>query len=227
MASENNSDCPDHPVLILISGPSAVGKDTIARGVIAKRPDDFYFVVTATTREPRDNEVDGYDYAFLDRGEFERMIADDELLEYAVVYEEYKGVPKRHIREALQSGKNVIMRVDVQGAETVRQKLPGVITVFLTAPTEEELVQRMTKRKSETADKINLRMATARDELKRLDDFDYCVVNAEGQQEQAIDQILSIVDAARCRVGPGTNQLVACRSSAGGRRRPRPGARSH
>ncbi len=201
MASENNSDCPDHPVLILISGPSAVGKDTIARGVIAKRPDDFYFVVTATTREPRDNEVDGYDYAFLDRGEFERMIADDELLEYAVVYEEYKGVPKRHIREALQSGKNVIMRVDVQGAETVRQKLPGVITVFLTAPTQEELVQRMTKRKSETADKINLRMATARDELKRLDDFDYCVVNAEGQQEQAIEQILSIVDAARCRVG--------------------------
>ena len=192
--------CPDHPVLVLISGPSAVGKDTIARGVIDKRPDDFYFVVTATTREARDGEVDGYDYFFVTHNEFARMIDNDELLEYAVVYNDYKGVPKQQIIDALESGKNVIMRVDVQGAATVRELIPDVITVFLTTPSEDELVKRLTARKSETAEGINLRVATARKEMNRLGEFDYCVVNAEGKQAEAIDRILSIVDASRRRV---------------------------
>ena len=201
MVTENTSECSSYPVLVLISGPSAVGKDTIARGVIARRPDDFYFVVTATTREPREGEIDGYDYSFVSHNEFARMIENNELLEYAVVYNDYKGVPKQQIQDALESGKNVIMRVDVQGAATVRELLPEVITVFLVAPTEEELIERLTDRKSETAEGINLRVATARKEMGRLADFDYCVVNAENEQDSAIDQVLSIVDAARCRVG--------------------------
>ncbi len=200
MPSDNTFPCNSYPVLVLISGPSAVGKDTIARGVIAKRPDEFYFVVTATTREPRDGEVDGYDYTFVSHDEFARMIEHDELLEYAVVYNDYKGVPKKQIIDALASGKNVIMRVDVQGAATVRELLPDVITVFLVAPTEEELIGRLTDRKSETAEGINLRVATARKEMGRLAEFDYCVVNAEGEQDWAIEQVLSIVDAARCSV---------------------------
>lgn len=177
-----------------------MGKDTIARGVISKRPDEFYFVITATTREPRDGEVDGYDYAFVSHNEFARMIEHDELLEYAVVYNDYKGVPKKQIIDALASGKNVIMRVDVQGAATVRELLPQVITIFLVAPTEEELIGRLTARKSETAEGINLRVATARKEMGRLAEFDYCVVNAEGEQDWAIEQVLSIVDAARCSI---------------------------
>ena len=201
MVNEETSVCTPYPVLVLISGPSAVGKDTIARGIIAKRPDDFYFVVTATTRKPRDGEIDGYDYTFVSHNEFARMIEHDEMLEYAVVYNDYKGVPKQQIQDALESGKNVIMRVDVQGAATVRELLPEVITVFLVAPTEEELIERLTDRKSETAEGINLRVATARKEMGRLADFDYCVVNAENEQDSAIDQVLSIVDAARCRVG--------------------------
>lgn len=201
MVNEEASVCTPYPVLVLISGPSAVGKDTIARGIIAKRPDDFYFVVTATTRKPRDGEIDGYDYTFVSHNEFARMIEHDEMLEYAVVYNDYKGVPKQQIQDALESGKNVIMRVDVQGAATVRELLPEVITVFLVAPTEEELIERLTDRKSETAEGINLRVATARKEMGRLADFDYCVVNAENEQDSAIDQVLSIVDAARCRVG--------------------------
>ena len=200
MPSDNTFPCNSYPVLVLISGPSAVGKDTIARGVIAQRPDEFYFVVTATTREPRDGEVDGYDYTFVSHDEFARMIEHDELLEYAVVYNDYKGVPKKQIIDALASGKNVIMRVDVQGAATVRELLPDVITVFLVAPTEEELIGRLTDRKSETAEGINLRVATARKEMGRLAEFDYCVVNAEGEQDWAIEQVLSIVDAARCSV---------------------------
>lgn len=201
MANNNSTQCPSYPVLVLISGPSAVGKDTIARGVIEKRPDDFYFVVTATTREPRDGEVDGYDYTFVSHNEFARMIEHDELLEYAVVYNDYKGVPKKQIQDALASGRNVIMRVDVQGAATVRELLPEVLTVFLVTPTEEELIERLTDRKSETAEGINLRVATARKELDRLAEFDYCVINADNEQDRAIEQVLSIVDAERCRIG--------------------------
>jgi guanylate kinase len=199
MNAEKNNLCSQHPVLLLISGPSAVGKDTIARGVIARRPDDFYFVVTATTREPRDGEVDGYDYTFVSHDEFAAMIDNDDLLEYAVVYNDYKGVPKEQIRGALASGRNVIMRVDVQGAATVRDMIPEVITVFLVTPTEDELIARLTDRKSETAEGFNLRLATARKELERISEFDYCVVNADHEQDRAVDQILSIVDAARCR----------------------------
>ncbi len=200
MSSENRSDCTVHPVLVLISGPSAVGKDTIARGVIARRPDDFYFVVTAASREPREGEVEGYDYTFVTHDEFARMIENDELLEYAVVYNDYKGVPKAQIRDALASGRNVIMRVDVQGAATVRELIPNVITIFLITPTEEELIERLRARKSETAEGINLRVATARKEIGRIDEFDYCIINAEEEQDRAIDQVLSIVDAAQCRV---------------------------
>ncbi len=191
---------PVYPVLLLISGPSAVGKDTIARRIIERRPDDFHFVVTATTRPPRDNEVEGVDYRFVTRDEFAQMIDDDELLEYATVYSDFKGVPKREVREALESGKNVIMRVDVQGAATVRERIPEVITVYLTTPTEEDLVQRLIERKSETPDELKLRIAMARNEIKHLKEFDYCVVNAEGEQETAVDHILAIVDAAQCRV---------------------------
>jgi guanylate kinase len=201
MATSNNNICPSYPVLVLISGPSAVGKDTIARGVIEKRPDDFFFVVTATTREPRDGELHGIDYTFVSHDEFARMIEFNELLEYAVVYNDYKGVPKKQIQDALASGKNVIMRLDVQGAATVRELIPEVITIFLIAPTEEELIKRLRERKSESAEGINLRVATARKELERIHEFDYCVVNADDEQDQAVEQILNIVDAARCRVG--------------------------
>ena len=193
-------DRPVYPVLLLISGPSGVGKDTIARRVIERKPDEFYFVVTATTRPPRDDEVEGVDYFFVTQSEFARMIDDDELLEYAFVYGDYKGVPKQQIREALDSGKNVIMRVDVQGAATVRELIPEVITVYLTTPTEDDLVQRLIERDSESEEALKIRIARARDEIRHLKEFDYCVVNADDDQETAVDHVLAIVDAAQCRV---------------------------
>lgn len=188
------------PLLIVISGPSGVGKDTIARAVIDERPDSFYFVVTATTRPLRANEVDGVDYYFVSNDEFARMIDENELLEYAVVYNDFKGIPKRHIRQALVSGKDVIMRVDVQGAATIRKLIPNAIHVFLTTESEAELVKRLTERKSETAEGLSLRIAAARQEMKRIQEFDYWVVNREGQQDEAVHSILSIIDAAHCRV---------------------------
>lgn len=192
--------CHKYPILVIISGASGVGKDTIAKRLIKRRPDEFYFVVTATTRKPRDGEVEGVDYFFVTNDEFARMIEEDELLEYAVVYNQYKGIPKQQVRDALKSGKNVIMRLDVQGTETVSKMIPSAITVFLRTPTEADLVRRLRNRETDPAEGVNLRIAEARQEMKRMREFDYCVVNAEDRQETAVDKILSIIDAARCRV---------------------------
>ena len=189
-----------YPLVIVISGPSGVGKDTIARRLIERRPKAFYFVVTATTRRPRPGEVHGEDYFFLSSDEFARMIDDDELLEYAMVYNDYKGVPKRQIREALESGKDVIMRVDPQGAATIRRMIPSALTIFLIAESEQEMVTRLRERKSETPEGLSLRIATARHELKRINEFDYCVVNAQERHEEAVDHILCIISAAKARV---------------------------
>lgn len=190
----------NYPLLIVISGPSGVGKDTIARRIIDTNPEKFYFVVTATTRPPRAGEVHGRDYFFYSTDEFAEMIENNDLLEYAVVYNDYKGIPKQQIRDALASGCDVIMRVDVQGAATIRKLVPNAISIFLTTETEDELVHRLRERKSETAEGLNLRIAAARQEMKRMQEFDYWVVNAERQQETAVDQILGIITAAHCRV---------------------------
>lgn len=115
--------CKRYPRLIILSGPSGVGKDTIAQMILERRPDDFRFVVTATTRPPREAEVEGRDYFFVSSDEFARMINENELLEYALVYNDFKGIPKKQIREAIEYGKHVILRVDVQGAATVRKLL--------------------------------------------------------------------------------------------------------
>ncbi|HMN31261.1 MAG TPA: guanylate kinase, partial [Caldilineaceae bacterium] len=118
------------PLLVVLSGPSGVGKDASLQ-TLKQTEYPFYFVVTATTRPQRPNEVDGVDYHFVSVGEFAEMIEQGELLEYAVVYGDYKGIPKKHVREALASGKDVIMRIDVQGAATIRRLVPNAVTIFL------------------------------------------------------------------------------------------------
>jgi len=198
--SDTIYDCPNYPLLLILSGPSGVGKDTVARMLIERRPDSFYFVVTATTRPPREGERNGIDYVFVSFDEFARMIEADELLEYAVVYNDYKGIPKQQIRDALASGRDVILRVDVQGAATVRRLVPNAISVFLTTRSESGLVRRLHQRKQDTAEGMALRTATARQEMKRLEEFDYCVVNPEGKPEKAVEQVLSIIDSAHCRI---------------------------
>jgi guanylate kinase len=187
------------PVLVVISGPSGVGKDATLQAM-QRRNTPFYFVVTATTRPIRANEVDGVDYHFISMGEFAEMIDKGELLEYAVVYGDYKGIPKKHVRAALASGQDVIMRIDVQGAATIRKLIPNAVTIFLTAESEEELVRRLRERKTEAADKLKMRIATARQELKRIVEFDYVVVNRDSQLDETVDQVLSIIAAEKCRV---------------------------
>lgn len=194
-------DPPHYPVIMVISGSSGVGKDTIARRLIERRPDNFYFVVTATTRKPRANETDGVDYFFVSLDEFARMIDDDALLEWAIVYGDYKGVPKQQIREALASGRDVIMRVDVQGAETIRKLLPNALYVYLSVESEASLVQRLRARRSETDADLKLRIAAARKEIQHVEVFDYYVVNRDDAQEAAVDTLLAIIEAEHHRVG--------------------------
>ena len=145
-------------------------------------------------------EVDGVDYFFVSEEEFEQMIAADELLEHAVVHDNYKGVPKQQIREALDSGHDVIMRVDPQGAATLRKIVPEATFIFLMAESEEALRNRLSERNSETAEAFNLRLDVAREELQRIKEFNYCIVNRDGRQQDAVRDILSIVRAEKHRV---------------------------
>jgi len=195
-----------NPLLIVISGPSGVGKDTVLEEM-KSRGLPFHFVITATTREPRPGEVDGIDYFFVSEDEFARMIDEDELLEYAIVYQDYKGIPKSQVREALQSGKHVVMRIDVQGAATIRKLAEDALLIFLSTKTEQELVERLRKRKTETKESINLRIATARQEMKKIDIFDYVVINKEGQLEETVDVIEAIINAEQHRVHQRTVEL--------------------
>jgi guanylate kinase len=187
------------PLLVVLSGPSGVGKDASLQ-MLKQTEYPFYFVVTATTRPQRPNEVDGVDYHFVSVGEFAEMIEQGELLEYAVVYGDYKGIPKKHVREALASGKDVIMRIDVQGAATIRRLVPNAVTIFLTAESEEELIRRLQDRKTEDPDKLKMRIVTARQELKRIVEFDYVVMNRIHQLEDTVNQVVSIITAEKSRV---------------------------
>src|SRR5512147_911653 len=189
------------PLLIVLSGPSGVGKDTVMQRM-KERGLPFHFVVTATTRPKRPNEVHGKDYWFVSKEEFARMIDEDELIEHAIVYADYKGIPKQQVREALASGMDVVMRLDVQGAETVRRLAHEALLIFLTTASEEELVHRLETRKTETADSLALRIATARKELKRVEAFDYVIVNREFQLDDTVDTIRAIIEAEHHRVNP-------------------------
>jgi guanylate kinase len=162
----------------------------------------FHFVVTATTRPARADETHGVDYFFLSSDDFAEMIEKDELIEYAIVYNDYKGIPKDQVRKALSSGKDVIMRIDVQGAATIREKYPQALLIFLTTDSEEEMVNRLRARKSETPEGLKLRIAMARQELKRVDEFDYVVVNRDDHLDEAVNVIQAIITSEHHRTRP-------------------------
>jgi guanylate kinase len=187
------------PLLVVISGPSGVGKDaTIQR--MRERGFPCHFVVTATTRPKRPGEVDGVDYLFMTEEAFVQMIAREGFLEHAIVYGQYKGIPKAGVRTALRSGKDVVIRVDVQGAATVRQLVPQAITIFLTAESEEALIERLRRRRTEDEAQLNRRIETARSELQHALEFKYRVVNRECALDDTVDRVLSIMEAERSRV---------------------------
>ena len=200
MAATTKFERPNpEPLLIVISGPSGAGKDTVVQRMI-ERGLPFHFVVTATTRAQRPNEVNGRDYFFVSKDEFARMMDQNELIEYALVYGDYKGIPKAQVREALASGKDVIMRLDVQGAESIRNLAKDALLIFITTGSEEELVQRLKQRKTETDDSLAIRIATARKELQRMEAFDYIIVNHEFLLDHTVDIVRAIIDSEHHRV---------------------------
>ena len=187
------------PIMVVISGPSGVGKDkTLQRMQEMGYP--FYFVVTATTRPKRDLEVEGIDYFFVSNTQFADMIDKDELLEWAIVYGDYKGIPKAQVRQALASSQDVIMRIDVQGAETIRRIVPDAIFIYLSAESEEALVERLRQRDTDPEDQLALRIATARQEQKRLDLFDYLVVNRHCRLDETCQTIAAIIKAEKSKI---------------------------
>lgn len=189
------------PLIVVISGPSGVGKDAVVQAM-QQRGQPFHFVVTMTSRKPRPGEVDGVDYFFVSREKFEEMIAASEFMEYALVYQDYKGIPKEQIRRALDSGKDVILRVDVQGAATMRRLTPEAVLIYLIPTDENEWLQRLHNRKTETSESLALRIQTARSEMEHLGRFDYVVVNADDRLEVAAETIIAIIDAEHHRVHP-------------------------
>jgi guanylate kinase len=201
MSEETNPYNPYRfePLMIVISGPSGVGKDTVIQAMKRGNP-NLHIVVTATTREPRSGEADGVDYFFMSKDQFAEMIEQDELLEYAVVYNDFKGIPKAQVRHALESGKDVVMRIDVQGAATLREIYPDVLLIFLTVRDEKELENRLIQRKKDKPEEIKLRIATARQEMKRIKEFDYVVVNQEDHLDATVETISAIIRAEHHRV---------------------------
>lgn len=186
------------PLLFVISGPSGVGKDAVVKSLIRKNP-HLHFVITATSRPPRVNEVDGVDYFFVSKDQFEEMIENDELIEYANVYDQYKGVPKAQVREALASGKDVIMRLDVQGAKKVHELCPNSILIFLAPTNQEEWLKRLKNRNTETDNDLRVRLETIKKELTYLPLFDYVVYNPENCLEQAVYNLQEIIEVEHLR----------------------------
>lgn len=175
-----------------------MGKDSVIRRM-QELDHSFHFVVTATDRAPRPGEIHGVDYYFVSTAEFEHMIAHDELIEYARVYDQYKGVPKDHARMALASGQDVIMRLDVQGAACMRKLVPGVLTIFLAPPSLDVLVQRLGRRNTDSVEQQRRRLDTALAEMETLRDFEYVVINRQDQLDETVGQIAAIIRAEKCR----------------------------
>lgn len=188
-------------LLVILSGPSGVGKDAVLARLKARWPSG-HFVVTVTTRPRRPRERDGVDYFFVSPERFQEMVARGELLEHAQVYGHWYGVPREPVRRALAQGQDVIIKADVQGAATIKGLAPQAIFIFLAPASLEELEARLHHRHTEAPQVLARRLEIAREEMKRLPRFDYRVVNAEGQIEGAVAQIEAIVMAERCRVQP-------------------------
>ncbi|MBI4300911.1 MAG: guanylate kinase [Chloroflexi bacterium] len=187
------------PLLVVLSGPSGAGKDAVlARMKALGRP--LHFTVTTTTRAKRPLEVDGIDYYFKTRQEFEAMMAGDELLEWAKVYDQYYGVPRAQVDEALAQGIDVIVRTDIQGAASIRRAMPDAVLIFITAPSYEELIKRLNQRQTESPAQLKLRLGKAYAEMKEIAAFDYIVINRGGELDETIRQIDAIMAAEKCRV---------------------------
>ncbi len=182
--------------LIVVSGPSGAGKSTVIRKMMAGR-EDVRFSVSATTRAPREGEIDGKDYYFLDKERFEQMIRENAFLEHAQYVGDYYGTPAAPVLENLRSGISVILDIEVQGASNVRKAMPEAVTVFLAPPSFDALESRLRSRGKDSEEKIRQRLARAREEYLEIPKYDYIVINDDA--DEAAEELAAILLAAQCR----------------------------
>jgi guanylate kinase len=201
------TDAPASGLVFVLSGPSGVGKSTLIERL---KHDGFLIThcVTATTRPRRQGEVQGIHYYFLSEAEYDHLLETEQFLEHAVVHNLYRyGIPLHSIRDGLRRGQDVILAPDVQGASTVRWKLPNAITIFLRPPSLEELVPRLAARGTESDEERRIRLATAEREMQRVSEYDYIIVNQRDRLDQAVSDLKAVITAERLRVCPRTVTL--------------------
>ncbi len=199
--SQLSSNQSAKPLLIVLSGPSGAGKDA----VLARMKKSGYpleYITTLTTRPRRPNEKNNVDYHFVSVKKFQEMIDNKELLEWANVYGNWYGVPKETTKQALDKGRDVMVKVDTQGAATIKKILPQAVFIFLMSPSIEDLTTRLKQRHTESPSDLTLRLKTAEEELKQLPLFDYIVVNRWDEIDLAVSSIKAIITAEKCRVTP-------------------------
>ncbi len=207
MAPSIDSRKTPSPLLVVLSGPSGVGKDA-ALEVLKKLDRPWHFVVTATTRPQRAGETDGVDYIFLETEAFARMKDSGDFLECAEVYGRWYGVPRSQVRLGMDAGKDVILKIDIQGAETVRSMAPEAVFIFMIPGSVDELRERLSLRKTESSQEMELRLSIAKEELAAADRFEYRVINENGCLDRAIADIDAIITAEKCRVKPRNIHLT-------------------
>jgi guanylate kinase len=190
-----------HPLLVVLSGPSGVGKDAVLNR-LRESAFPLSYIVTLTTRPQRDNEQDMVDYRFISTDEYQNMLANNELLESANVYGNWYGVPRAAVKEALDRGEDVIIKIDTQGAATIKEIVPEAVFIFLAPPSIEELATRLTRRLTESPTDLTLRLQTAKEEMDQLSQFDYVVVNHSGELDRVVSSIQAIITAEKCRMNP-------------------------
>jgi len=199
--SESPYNLPRRPLLIVLSGPSGVGKDA----VLTRLKEENYplrFIITLTTRTRRAAERNNVDYRFISQKRFQKMLENGELLEWANVYGNWYGVPKGAVNQALDMGEDTIIKIDVQGANTIKKIIPEAVFIFLMPPSMEELAMRLRQRYTESPSDIALRLKKAAEEQRQLTIFDYVVVNKWGKIDRAVKEIEAIITAEKCRVAP-------------------------
>ncbi len=184
-------------ILFIISGPSGVGKGTIKRALLS-RMSDIKLSISVTTRLPRDGEVEGKHYFFVDHSKFNAMLEQNQFLEWAEVYTNRYGTPRSFVMENLDQGRDVLLEIDIQGAMQVKKTMPSGVFIFISPPNTEELASRLLSRGLDSQASIDLRLAASEEELKQINNYDYLVVNDD--LDQALGKIQAIIVAERCRV---------------------------
>ncbi len=198
MTDENLLNQDPNPLLIVLSGPSGAGKDAVLNEM-RNSGCPLTYITTVTTRAKRRKERNAVDYHFVTQAEFQTMVSHQEFMEYANVYGNWYGVPKKPVKAALENGQDVIVKVDIQGATTIKIIAPEAVFIFLTPPSIEEIVDRLTKRRTESDTDLSLRVKTAEQEMEALSRFDYLVLNPRDKIDQAVANISSIIAAEKCR----------------------------